>query len=1082
VLLTGLWSRRGLNLSCFVVTVVAVSASLLGPMYGRASAEHLLDTRIDQRAPYTTGLTYQVPALHETRLPFGSPSAYRPPDPVQLVSDARAATQGRDWDRYWQRRTPWLLDEGGQLKFGTFLFEAPLYWRQGMCSLADVTGRCPTRPGQALVQQTMARTMGVGPGDVVRLHFTDQYTYELHDKDGTHQTEGAQGRTAVFHVVGTYTVPHPSSPRWYDLSRFTGIANLRPPPTGRTSGGSLPHTPALLVAPGSMTSQTFVGGVDLPIDTAAVNLDTMAATQHAAGRFTGMALGSQDPNVVAELDVTSVFATVRAEHALLSRIMLAALAPFVVLALLLLFALVSAAAQVRRPHVALAKLRGHSRLQVLRFAVSEPALVVALATPVAVVLAYVAARLLARTWLSPITPVVADQSAVLACVAVVSAALLASALAAWGVMREPLASALASATSPRRASRAGVVLRSAVVAVAIASVAQLLTSGHQGSQLLALVAPLFIALAVAVAGAELLRRISGWWLRRTARARGSASYLASRRLARRRDLANLMLPLLLAVSVIAFAGATSTVSDLWRTSRANAEVGAAQTYLAATSPGHLLAVTHRVDPHGRWLMAAVVDNSGDDMSRRVFLDSSRLAAVTSWDPSWSSVPVRELQRRLAPPPGTPLTLTGTRVSVQVADVHLTSATRTRSELWLQYVDRRGEQHQARLGGLADGASATLTTKVTGCAAGCTVQQIYLSGQDRVASDAQGSLTIAAVSVDGQPVDWRLHDAQAWRPARPFPVSLVDPPVELRASPAGLRVGVFLAHLPPGTGAQPAMVSGLARITPTTTPDVVPVLVARDTATSAPARNSTAMAIRYAPDVVVGTSLNGAEVPMRVVGRTRALPWVGRVGAVADLGTALDEYAPLFGQVVDVQLWTAPGTPPAMLNAVRDAGISLSPALNLAQRHLELHTDAFSMGMRLFLIVGLATLLLAVFGVFASAVLQSRWRAYEVAALRVVGVRRRSLVRASVLEYVVMLGVAAALGVLSTLVSVWLVLPSISLGPADEFDPTPVYDVPWAVVGAVGLGVFAIATMIALLVSRRIARLGRPSTLRWAEQG
>jgi putative ABC transport system permease protein len=263
---------------------------------------------------------------------------------------------------------------------------------------------------------------------------------------------------------------------------------------------------------------------------------------------------------------------------------------------------------------------------------------------------------------------------------------------------------------------------------------------------------------------------------------------------------------------------------------------------------------------------------------------------------------------------------------------------------------------------------------------------------------------------------------------------------------------------------------------------VPVLVTHDTATSAPARNSTAMAIRYAPDVVVGTSLNGAEVPMRVVARTRALPWVGRVGAVADLGTALDEYAPLFGQVVDVQLWTAPGTTPAMLGAVRDAGVSLSPALNLAQRHRELHTDAFSMGMRLFLIVGLATLLLAVFGVFASAVLQSRWRAYEVAALRVVGVRRRSLVRASVLEYVVMLGVAAALGVLSTLVSVWLVLPSISLGPADEFDPTPVYDVPWAVVGAVGLGVFAVATVIALLVSRRIARLGRPATLRWAEQG
>lgn len=1078
VLLTGLWSRRGLNLACFVVTVVAVSASLLGPMYGRSSAEHLLDARIGQRAPYTTGLTYQVPALTDDQLPVGSPGRYRPPDPQGLVQQAAAAARG---PRYWKPERSWLLDEGGQLTFDNTLFEAPLYWRQGMCRLAVVHGRCPGAPGEALLQQTMAATMGLHAGDTITLRFTDQYVHAVHDRDGTHQVGGARARGAVFHLVGTYTVPHPSSPRWYDLSRFTGVANLQPPP-GNGGGGTLPHTPALLVAPGSMTSQTFVGGVDRPIDPAAVNLDTMAATQRAADRFRGMALGTQDPNVVAELDVGSVFATVRAEHALLSRIMLAALAPFVVLALLLLFALVSAAAQVRRPHVALAKLRGHSRLQVLRFAVSEPALVVALATPVAVVLAYVAARLLARTWLSPVTPVVADRAAVLACVAVVAAALLASAVAAWGVMREPLASALATATGPGHASRAGVVLRSAVVAVAAASVAQLLTSGDQGSQLLALVAPLFIALAVAVAGAELLRRVSRWWLRRTTRARGSASYLASRRLARRRDLANLMLPLLLAVSVIAFAGASSTVSDQWRTSRADAEAGAAQTYLATTTPGHLLAVTHRVDPRGRSLMAAVVDNSGDDLSRRVFLDSSRLAAVTSWDPSWSSVPVRVLQQRLTPAKAPRLTLTGSRVSVQVAGVHLASASRTPSELWLQYVDRAGGQHQVRLGRLTDGKSATLTTQVAGCTEGCAVQQIYLAGQDRVASDAQGALTITGVSVDGQPADWRLHDARAWRPARPFPVSLVDPPVTLRATPAGLRVGVYLAHLPPGTGAQPAMVSGLARITPSTTPDVEPVLVTRDTAAAAPARHSTAMAIRYPAGVVVGTSLNGAEVPMRVVGSTRALPWVGRVGAVADLGTALDEFAPLTGQVVDVQLWTAPGTPPSMLAAVRDAGISLSPAVNLAQRQREMHTDAFSLGMRLFLIVGLATLLLAVFGVFASAVLQSRWRAYEVAALRVVGVRRRSLVRASVLEYVVMLGVAAALGVLSSLVSVWLVLPSISLGPADEFDPAPVYDVPWAVVGAVGLGVFAISAVIALLVSRRIVRLGRPATLRWAEQG
>ena len=54
---------------------------------------------------------------------------------------------------------------------------------------------------------------------------------------------------------------------------------------------------------------------------------------------------------------------------------------------ILLFALVSTAAQARRPHVALAKLRGQSGAQVLRFALSEPFLVVAVAVPVGVVIA-----------------------------------------------------------------------------------------------------------------------------------------------------------------------------------------------------------------------------------------------------------------------------------------------------------------------------------------------------------------------------------------------------------------------------------------------------------------------------------------------------------------------------------------------------------------------------------------------------------------------------------------------------------------------------------------------------------------------
>ena len=110
--------------------------------------------------------------------------------------------------------------------------------------------------------------------------------------------------------------------------------------------------------------------------------------------------------------------------------MVAAIVPLVLLALLLLFALVSTAAQVRRPHVALAKLRGQSWAQVMRFALAEPFLVVLVAVPVGVGLAVAAAHVIAGGWLHPGIPVGLDTVTVVSLVAVVASALAASAVAA----------------------------------------------------------------------------------------------------------------------------------------------------------------------------------------------------------------------------------------------------------------------------------------------------------------------------------------------------------------------------------------------------------------------------------------------------------------------------------------------------------------------------------------------------------------------------------------------------------------------------------------------------------------------------
>ena len=716
VLLAGLWTRRGMNATSLLVCMVAVVAAVLGPMYGRASAEHLLDTRLDERAPYTTGLSYSVSARDGASRSVG-----------RLLAEAEQPFRDRDVSRFWSPATPWAEDRSGSFTFSGLTFTAPMYWREGMCGLARVTGRCPGRRDEALMHAATAEKLGLRTGDLFAVTYVD--SFRVRSKSVPQGTEGQRRRTVDFRIVGTYVVDDPRSLAWFDLSRLTGLDDLVVPP--QRGGGAAPTAPALLVAPASITSQGYRAGIDRPLDTTAVDLDTMDRVEGVAARFETAAIDAAEgggTEVLPELDLASVLDQVRSERTLLSRVMVAALVPLVLLTLLLLHALVSSAAQVRRPHVALAKLRGQSRAQVMRFALGEPFLVVLAAVPAGVAVAVGAAHMVARGWLHPDIPVALDTVTWVSLVAVVVSTLAASAVAALAVVREPLSVALAPAVRGASSSRFSLVLRSGVVAVALAAVGNLLTSGDRSSQLLALLTPTFVALAVAVGGAVLVRVIGRSWTRRTASAGGIAGYLAARRLSRRQDVANLVLPLLLAAAVLTFAAATTASSDAWRVARAEAQVGAASSYVTTSSPGRLLQVTREVDPDGRYVAAAAVNTVGDDMSRSVFLDTSRMRRVLAWDPAWSERPLASLQRQLTPDHGDRIPFTGRELTVGVADVTLRSRTGVRSTLRIQYVDDRGEQKDVTVGDLRNGPSQRLETALEGCGRTCYLKQLYVTGR------------------------------------------------------------------------------------------------------------------------------------------------------------------------------------------------------------------------------------------------------------------------------------------------------------------------------------------------------------------
>ena len=196
--------------------------------------------------------------------------------------------------------------------------------------------------------------------------------------------------------------------------------------------------------------------------------------------------------------------------------------------------------------------------------------------------------------------------AVASAVVVTLAALVAAFVAVIGVVREPLAASLASVSRRRTASRWGLLAQGALVMLSVAAVVQIVTSeATQSTSFVELLAPLFVALGASVLAMVLIGVIARAWMARTSQRGGLSPFLASRRLVRRQDLVQLVLPLLLATAMATFAASAWKVADDWRVSKAAATIGAATVYYTDTPPSRLQWVTQQADPEGRYLAAAV---------------------------------------------------------------------------------------------------------------------------------------------------------------------------------------------------------------------------------------------------------------------------------------------------------------------------------------------------------------------------------------------------------------------------------------------------------------------------------------------
>lgn len=926
--------------------------------------------------------------------------------------------------RFWAAPRPWLLDAGGSISVGSRTGQVPLYWHADMCSLARVEGRCPQRAGEALIDPDFAATLDATVGDTVSISQQQAWI------DG--EVSKTKTVTRDFRVVGTYRVPDPSDPAWGDSYRFIGDPQLLPPPpSGRAS--SEPRAPALLVAQGSMTSQTFFGGADRALRLDRVNIDTaqeatalgedLSVELSPASGSTSFALGP----VVEEVDE---------EQSTLSQVTLAAGAPLAVLGLLLIHGLIAAGAQQRRAQVALARLRGHRPRQVAAFAMAEPTLIVLCAIPLGVGLAWVTTRGQASWWLAADTPISIPPSGWIAAGAVVVAAIATAALAVGKVLYEPLSRSLGASEGPTETSRWSLVGTSMVIALAVAVCLQVaLSDGAGNGGVLEVAAPVLASLAMAIAGRWLLMAAARRSAAKPLTAGGTARKLAVRRLARRADPTSFVIALALAACLATYSASAWAASDDWNQSRAAARVGAAERFVTDATPEALLEATRRADPDGKYVAAAVLQADGDGVNRQLMVDTTRLSEVITWDPTWSDHTVEQLQEQLQPRgPVGPLTFSGERVSLKLASTQLTDD----RPIFVALVYRD-----------QDGKSRSVTLGEAG---------------------------------NGQTADWRLDDPGAWRPARPYPVTPSDPPVTITSGDSdGLRISVYLDQLPPADRGQiPATVPGRAGITPNDIPDVTPALVVSGTPASGMPLPQSELGTTYGKDVAAGNALDQGDTPIRVVAWVDALPVLGDEGVLVDLSAALLQ-PPSRETDLNAQLLVAGDTPPEVLDDIRDAGIALAEPESEAQELDALRHDAFALGWRIVLLICALTVALSIVGVWAQTATQRRWRDFETASMLSVGVRRRTLLRAAVIEHALVIGVAAISGLLAAWLSVALILPTVGLGPALPFDPAPDSSVRWLVVAAVGALIWVAATSIASLVSTLRGRRITTTNLPWEEQ-
>ncbi|MDR7253208.1 hypothetical protein J2X46_002193 [Nocardioides sp. BE266] len=1012
-ILRGLRARALLSAGSVLLTALAIGSAVLGPVFSEAVTNSYVVTRLQETPQGLTGLSRIFTPDTGTALD-------------QARRDAVAASESLTTGP-WQEPDVTVVSE----KFSALRGVVTFWSRADACEHLAIEGRCPQKKGEVLMLTADAEANSVELGEPLQL--------PIFEPGGVIDLDLPRPGLSEVTVVGTYDTPGPGE-GWLIPGRLT-----RTNEQTTINGGYTPYQPGPLIttedtvtAMGSWTIRVDTP-LDVPPDLTPDQLDEAAAAAKALPSDTeleveGGTLRKDDTNSLAD-----VVDEVRFQQSTARSSIAPAVLSLVLVALALLMRLLNAASELRVPELALASLRGVTARRLWGLGLAEPLALLLIAIPIGAGFGLGLSVLLVRSWLVPGLPLPLPAASWIAAGLVLVAAFAVACVAVGLVVRESLASQLAGVRRPVAARRWSVIAQLTLVALAVAVLASKLSASGPGEpDATDLVLPVLLAVVAGLAATKLTAVLATWWTSRS-RGRSLSGFVSSRAISRRQEGTLVILPITAAIAVAVFGAGVYDSAATWRTSVAATASPADTTWSTTLTMSEAVDLTRRIDPDGEWIMAAAsAANPGANFS---IVDSSRLARVATWPPTWSpGLDVDQVVDEIKPGGVVP-TVQGKRLSITIdnrADMDRDLAVEVR------FGSRGGTPLKAYLGPYPKGES-THATKIPFCKDGCPLEGMTLAGGAGTNTRMSGTLRLTDISVDGTPVEGGI-DGAGWTPTP-------DPAV--RTSITDMTDAGGELDLTVDTGDS----VGMARLT-----------------AGGLTRDRLALSGPKVQDRAIAKLDEGyGLIPVDRVGQIEGMPFTGPSGLLVDYSSFITD-RPVYNNLMTVHVLARAGTPSSITEALSEAGLSVGTTL--AQERHVLDQSAYALALRLYGVVAALVLVMALAGLFVSAAVQLPARRRDAAALRVVGVPRGAVMVAVVRELAVVLGSAALAGILAGSLAQWVVLRTITLGYADD-TTTPALVAAISPLRLVVLALLAAAVFgaVALVSASMTVRGARGATLR-----